>query len=116
MPQFPQYQNAVLVEFANIVSHTATASSAATAASGDVHVYNSAATGWPLTLPPVATGGPVKVVNIHATGTVVVSPTEVTTSVTVNGGASYTVPAGATGAAATAATFFSDGSANWYSG
>jgi hypothetical protein len=113
MPYFPQYQNAVLVEYASFVTHSATSSSAATAASGDVHVYNSAATGWPLTLPAVGLGGPVKVVNIHATGTVVVSPNE-TSGVNVNGGASYTVPAGATGAAATSATFTSDGSANWY--
>lgn len=113
MPVFPQYQNAVLVEYSNFVVHSATASASATAASGDVHVYNSAATGWPLTLPPVGLGGPVKVVNIHATGTVVVSPNE-TANVNVNGGASYTVPAGATGAAATSATFFSDGTANWY--
>lgn len=114
MPVFPQYQNAVLVEYSNIVTHSATSSSSATATSGDVHVYNSAATGWPLTLPAVGTGGPVKVVNIHATGTVVVTPNE-TTGVNVAGGTSYTVPAGGTGAAATGATFFSDGSANWYS-
>ncbi len=113
MPIFPQYQNAVLVEYSNIVTHTATASASAQAVSGDVHVYNSAATGWPLTLPAVALGGPVKVVNIHATGTVVVTPFE-TSGTNVNGGTSYTVPAGATGAAATSATFFSDGSANWY--
>lgn len=113
MPVFPQYQNAVLVEFSSFVTHSATASASATAASGDVHVYNSAATGWPLTLPAVGLGGPVKVINIHATGTVVVSPNE-TAGVNVNGGASYTVPAGATGAAATSATFFSDGTANWY--
>lgn len=113
MPTFPQYMNAVLVEFSSFVTHSATATAGATAASGDVHVYNSAATGWPLTLPAVGTGGPVKVVNIHATGTVVVSPNE-TAGVNVNGGASYTVPAGGTGAAATSATFFSDGTANWY--
>ena len=113
MPVFPQYQNAVLVEYSNIVTHSATSSSSATAASGDVHVYNSAATGWPLTLPAVGTGGPVKVVNIHATGTVVVSPNE-TAGVSINGATTYTVPAGGTGASATSATFFSDGTANWY--
>lgn len=113
MPVFPQYQNAVLVENANIVSHTAASTAAISAASGDVHIINSAATGWPVALPLVGLGGPVKVVIVHATGTAVVSPTE-TTGVTVNGGTSYTVPAGGTGAAATSATFFSDGSANWY--
>ena len=113
MPVFPQYQNAVLVTNSNPVSHTAASTAAVTAVSGDVHIINSAATGWPITLPAVGTGGPVKVVIIHATGTAVVSPVE-TAGVTVNGGASYTVPAGGTGAAATSATFFSDGTANWY--
>lgn len=114
MPVFPQYQNAVLVENGNFVTHTAASTAAITAVSGDVHVINSAATGWPVTLPPVGLGGPVKVIIIHATGTAVVSPTE-TAGVSVNGGTSHTVPAGGTGAAATTATFVSDGSANWYS-
>lgn len=115
MPVFPQYANALLVESSAFFTHSATASSgnAATAASGDVRVYNTAATGNTLVLPSVASGGPVAVVNIHATGTVVVSPAAADSSANVNGGASYTVPAGATGAAATHALFFSDG-LNWY--
>ena len=112
-PVFPQYRNATLVEYSTIYTHSATASASASAASGDIHIYNSAATGWPLTPPAVGLGGPVKVVNIHATGTVVVTPFE-TTGVNVNGGTSYTVAAGGTGVSATSATFFSDGSANWY--
>lgn len=113
MPQFPQYQNASLVLFANIYSNTSTVTSVAqSTAPGDVVVYNVGTAGQTLTLPAVTSGGPVRVINIHATGTVIVSPKE-SSGVTVAGGANYTVPAGATGAGATGATFFSDG-ANWW--
>lgn len=113
MPNFPQYQNAKLVPFANIYSNTSTVTSVAQATtSGDVVIYNVGTAGQTLTLPAVGTGGPVKVTNIHATGTIIVSPFEAS-GVTVDGGATYTVPAGGTGAAATTASFFSDG-ANWW--
>lgn len=115
MPNFPQYQNATLVEYGSYFTHSATASAAVTAASGDVHIFNTAATGNTLALPLIALGGPVKVVNIHATGTIIVSPNAADVSAVVNGGASYTVPAAGTGAAATQATFVSDGLTNWVS-
>jgi hypothetical protein len=116
MPQWPQYQNALLVESATVLSHSATASAAFTAAAGDVHVFNTAATGNTLALPLIATGGPVKVISIHATGTVIVSPNTADTNALVNGGASYTLTAATgTGAGATTATFFSPDGVNWYS-
>lgn len=72
MPVFPQYQNSLLVESANYrqltqgthVSHTANPLAACTAACGDVInnvVVSGDATAYTVTLPSVATGGPVLV-------------------------------------------------------
>lgn len=114
MPVFPQPQvGGVAVQGANIYSNTSTVTSVAQVTNpGDIVIYNVGTAGQTLQLPPVALGGIIRVVNIHATGTVIVSPKEAS-GVTVAGGATYTVPAGATGAACTGATFFSDG-ANWW--
>lgn len=113
MPVFPQPASGLVAQAANIYSNTSTVTSVAQVTnSNDVVIYNVGTAGQTLTLPAVTLGGIVRVINIHATGTVIVSPKEAS-GVTVAGGATYTVPAGATGAGSTGATFFSDG-ANWW--
>lgn len=115
MPNFPQIQNSLLVEAGNWQTRTSTVTSSPTNANtGDVWVINTGTAGQTLNLPPVAQGGPVTVINVHATGTIIVSPNPADTAPPlINGGSSYTVPSGGTGAAATKATFYSDG-ANWF--
>jgi hypothetical protein len=105
MPQWPQYQNASLVTFANYVVKSA----AYTAAPGDVVLVNATAGAVVIELPLVALGGPV----------VVKKTDSVAHNVTVKTSDSATVDgvAGSTGLVLSTqyatATFVSDGVSNW---
>ncbi|HEX5347845.1 MAG TPA: hypothetical protein VFW64_12225 [Pseudonocardiaceae bacterium] len=106
MPTFPQYPNAALVVGANIVSKSA----AYTAASGDIVIGDASGAGFTVTLPPVATGGPVTVQTNVSTANVITLKTSDSSKID--------NVAGATGRAVAAAqystlTVVSDG-ANWW--
>ena len=122
-----QYQNALLVESSNFVAKSA----AYTASSGDVVVANTGTVGagsagtFIVTLPPVAQGGPVSVINWNATtvgGTVYVVTSDGSnidgTSGTI-GTTLATISPNQTGTASTTTnlrarnTFASDG-VNWW--
>lgn len=100
MPYFPQYENALLVEFANYRS-IAAGTAAVTASAGDVVVVKQSAnvsTATTVTLPSVSLGGPVlvKLVGTFGTGAachVVPAPQDVTatTEVTIDGFNSVTL-------------------------
>lgn len=104
MPIFPQYQNAVLVENANIVAKTASY----TAVSGDFAIVSPAAA-TVVTLPGVALGGPVAVKNLTGAYAVTVKSAD---------GSTIDGIAGTTGFALAKAydtvVLVSDGS-NWWS-
>lgn len=108
MPTFPQYMNAALVEFATFVSKSA----AYTANPGEVVLVTTGTAGVTITLPLVATGGPVTVRKVDsAAGSITVKSNE---------GAAVTIDgiSGATGVATSTSqhsgfTLASDG-ANWW--
>lgn len=109
MPNDDQYINAGLVPFANF---TAQAGASYTASNGDVVLYTPTANSV-VTLPAVALGGPVRVVNLAGTYTVTVKTADGSTVQGVAGTTGYVVPAGGTGASSTHATFVSNGT-NWF--
>lgn len=71
MPVFPQYSGSALVVSGNFVGTSAAPKTAAyTAAAGDVVVCDPSAGAFVVTLPAVATGGPVTIINIGGTAAV----------------------------------------------
>ena len=105
MPNFPQYQNAGLVQNANFVAKTA----AYTANNGDFVLVTNSTNAITITLPPVAQGGPVTVKKVDSgTGATTVKTSD---SSTLDG------IAGATGIVLAkqydTVTLVSDGS-NWW--
>lgn len=103
-----QYPNAKLVVAANF---TPQVGAAYTASPGDVVLHTPTAASV-VTLPPVAQGGPVRVVNLAAF-TVTVKSADGSTVQGVVGTTGYVVPTGGVGAASTRASFSSDGT-NWW--
>lgn len=129
MPNFPQYQNAFLAEYATYrqltqgthVSHTANPATPCFANPGDVItnvVVAGDSTAYTVYLPAVTTGGPVivKVTGVPApTGnTVTISPlvSDTVAGVLIDGWANVVIANTAGGSNATV-TFASDGS-NWW--
>jgi hypothetical protein len=102
------YQEAVLVEGANF---TPQVGATYVAKAGDIVLYTPTAASV-VTLPPVAQGGPVRIINLAAF-IVTVKSADGSTVGGVVGTTGYVVPVGGVGAAVTKATFSSDGT-NWW--
>lgn len=103
-----QYPNAKLVAAANF---TPQVGATYTAAPGDVVLHTPTANSV-VTLPPVAQGGPVRIVNLAAF-TITVKSADGATVQGVVGTTGYVVPNGGVGAASTRASFSSDGTSWW---